>query len=156
MTIEQPLSRRHVLAAGAVGVGALALTGCSSDKAKDAGSPTPAAPSPSASSSASGGTSGGSLAKLADIPVGGSVAGKGPDGRPALFSQPTAGTVVAFSAICTHKGCTVAPAGKELHCPCHGSKYNAATGEVLGGPAPRPLSKIDVHVASGEVVAGSA
>jgi Rieske Fe-S protein len=62
--------------------------------------------------------------------------------------------VAAFSAICTHQGCTVAPAGKELDCPCHGSVYNAATGEVMGGPAPRPLDKVNVKIAGDNVVAG--
>jgi Rieske Fe-S protein len=63
---------------------------------------------------------------------------------------------VAFSAICTHMGCTVAPAGSELHCPCHGSRYNALTGAVLQGPAPRALPSVPVHVAGGKVVEGSA
>jgi cytochrome b6-f complex iron-sulfur subunit len=49
-------------------------------------------------------------------------------------------------------GCTVAPAGSEPHCPCHGSKYNALTGAVIQGPASRPLAKLGVRVANGEVV----
>jgi Rieske Fe-S protein len=53
-------------------------------------------------------------------------------------------------------GCTVAPAGAELDCPCHGSRYNALTGAVLQGPAPRPLPGVPVHVADGNVIAGSA
>jgi Rieske Fe-S protein len=60
---------------------------------------------------------------------------------------------VAFSAICTHLGCTVAPAGNQYHCPCHGSVYDAFTGSVISGPAPRPLAKIAVAVESGQVVA---
>jgi len=49
-------------------------------------------------------------------------------------------------------GCTVAPAGSELHCPCHGSKYNALTGAVIQGPASQPLAKLAIRVANGEVV----
>jgi Rieske Fe-S protein len=75
-----------------------------------------------------------------------------PDGNAAIVSRPTGDTVAAFSAKCTHMGCTVAPAGSELHCPCHGSKFNALTGEVIHGPASAPLPKIDVKVANGEVV----
>jgi Rieske Fe-S protein len=56
-----------------------------------------------------------------------------PDGDPAIVARPTANTAVAFSAKCTHMGCTVQPAGSELHCPCHGSKYNALTGAVIQG-----------------------
>ncbi|MGH7486284.1 MAG: ubiquinol-cytochrome c reductase iron-sulfur subunit [bacterium] len=52
-------------------------------------------------------------------------------------------------------GCTVAPAGKEFVCPCHGSIYDAATGAVKQGPAPKPLAKIPTHVVNGEVMSGA-
>lgn len=41
---------------------------------------------------------------------------------------------------CTHLGCTVPwrKDEKQFHCPCHSSLYNPQ-GEVIGGPAPRPL-----------------
>ena len=76
---------------------------------------------------------------------------KGADGTPIAIARTSATTAVAFSAICTHAGCTVAAAGKELDCPCHGSRYNAATGQVLGGPAPSPLPSIKVTVTDGKV-----
>jgi cytochrome b6-f complex iron-sulfur subunit len=46
----------------------------------------------------------------------------------------------ALSAVCTHLGCvTRYQPGKDIiACPCHGSRY-ALDGEVLAGPAPRPL-----------------
>ncbi|MGZ4650530.1 MAG: QcrA and Rieske domain-containing protein [Kineosporiaceae bacterium] len=47
------------------------------------------------------------------------------------MAQPTAGRVVAFSAVCTHQGCRVNPAGPQLDCPCHGSVFDAFTGQVL-------------------------
>jgi Rieske Fe-S protein len=90
---------------------------------------------------------------LSAVPVGGVVSVTGPGGGPAVVAQPTAGTAVAFSAVCTHLGCTVAPAGNELHCPCHGSRYDAFTGQVIRGPAPLPLPSIPVTVQGGEVVA---
>jgi Rieske Fe-S protein len=162
MTTDPSLSRRSVLTAGAVGVGAVVLGACSSDKKKttsdaastttDSPSASPSADTPSASPAATGGAT---IAALSTVPVGGSVGAKGPDGKPIMLSQPTAGNVVAFSAICTHKGCPVAAAGKEFHCPCHGSIYDAATGAVKGGPAPRPLTKIDVHVVGANIVAGA-
>ena len=70
-----------------------------------------------------------------------------------LVSRPTDATAACFSAICTHEGCTVAPAGTELKCPCHQSVFKADTGEVVSGPAPRALDKVDVTVENGEVVA---
>ena len=76
--------------------------------------------------------------------------------KPALVSQPTAGQVVAFSAICTHQGCVVAAAGNEFHCPCHGSIYDAATGEVdHGSGAIDPLPEIPVAVSGDRIVAAS-
>ena len=74
------------------------------------------------------------------------------DGGPALVTQPSVGHVKAFSAICTHLGCTVAPQGSRLVCPCHGSVYDLRDGAVVSGPAPLPLAAIDVKVKAGNVV----
>lgn len=93
------------------------------------------------------------LATLADIEVGESVRVK--SGKEQIIvARPAEDEAVAFSAKCTHKGCTVDPAGKALECPCHGSRFNATTGEVLGGPATEPLPGMDVHVESGKVISG--
>jgi Rieske Fe-S protein len=86
------------------------------------------------------------------VPVGGAVSATDQDGGPVIVAQPEAGTVVAFSAICTHKGCTVAPEDGILKCPCHGSTYDLATGDNTGGPAPEPLPEIAVSVKDGSVV----
>jgi thiosulfate dehydrogenase [quinone] large subunit len=76
-----------------------------------------------------------------------------PDGQPAYLLHPSADSFVAFSAVCTHQGCTVQFAGGGFQCPCHGATYGA-NGQVTGGPAPAPLSPIPVKVVGGNVVTG--
>jgi Rieske Fe-S protein len=91
---------------------------------------------------------------VSDVPLGGAVSAKTADGKPVIVARPTKGDIVAFTAVCTHKGCTVAPAGKQLECPCHDSVYDSFTGENLSGPAPKPLAAVKVTVSEGRVVAG--
>jgi rieske iron-sulfur protein len=58
--------------------------------------------------------------------------------------------VVAFSAICTHLGCTIYAQLTEqgmMHCPCHGSQFNPTEeGKVVQGPASRPLPSLPIKV----------
>lgn len=144
-----PLIGRRPLLATGLAVAAGALTACGgSDGGKASGAAS--ASSPTASSAGGSGSNG--LVKLADVPVGGAVSAKAADGSTVIVAQPKAGEAVAFSATCTHMGCTVAPAGARLKCPCHGSVYDALTGKNISGPAPRPLPPISVSVAGGEVV----
>jgi Rieske Fe-S protein len=166
MTDTAEPTRRAVLTLGSTGVmgGALFLAGCapSSESPSDSSSPPtsetpapePTAENPSETGGADEPATGEDVAALADVPVGGSIDAT-IAGAPALIAQPTAGQVVAFSAICTHQGCVVAAAGAELDCPCHGSKFDAATGEVLNGPALEPLSSIPVAVSGDRIVAAS-
>jgi Rieske Fe-S protein len=64
--------------------------------------------------------------------------------------------IVAYSAICTHEQCPVAHWSKEkdaLHCPCHASEFDPARGgQVVGGPAPRPLPALPIGLKDGALV----
>lgn len=146
------LRRRRLLGAAAgTALGASVLVACGSGSTSTRG-PAGATGSSSTSDGGSGSGPAGALAQAADVPVGGAVSATGPDGKPVLVCQPKAGQFVAFSAICTHMGCTVAPDGNGLTCPCHGSTYDLATGDNTGGPAPKPLTPISVKVKKGAVV----
>lgn len=152
------LDRRALLKAACGGCAALGFAACGGSSTPKAAAPTtadgvpttggstPTAAAPKATASAA-------IAKLAAIPVGGSAAAKSPEGDPLLLARPTASTVVGFSAICTHQGCTVEPAGKHFGCPCHDSVYDAFTGEVLSGPAPSRLHSFAVRIEGDSVVA---
>ena len=61
--------------------------------------------------------------------------------------------LIAFSAVCTHLGCTVAflPEDEVFECPCHGGEYDL-DGKVLDGPPPKPLARLAVKVENGKVV----
>jgi Rieske Fe-S protein len=60
-----------------------------------------------------------------------------------------------FSNRCTHAGCRInRETDGQLICPCHGSKYDAATGKVLQGPACLSLPQIpfSTDVKTGEII----
>lgn len=69
------------------------------------------------------------------------------------------GAFYAVSSICTHLGCTTKWIGQTdmkdsetaISCPCHGSKFNKI-GDVLQGPAPRPLERYKLSLAGDRIV----
>jgi Rieske Fe-S protein len=76
------------------------------------------------------------------------------NGLPEVLVRLPNGRFVAYSAVCSHQGCTVAyrPQIRKLVCPCHGGVYDPARGGVVvSGPPPIPLAKVMVEVRSGKV-----
>jgi len=143
--------RRTLLkgAAATCGTGLLAACAGGADPA------TPAAPAPAEAPPAGapppGGGSRVTLGQLSDIPVGGAVSVKAPNGDTVLLTQPKAGEVKAFSAVCPHEGCSAAPEGDHFSCPCHGSQFGL-DGSLLQGPAREGLSSYAVQVVDGQVL----
>ena len=63
------------------------------------------------------------------------------------------GSVLAIWQRCTHLGCTVPWREEEgrFHCPCHSSIFNNV-GEVISGPAPRPMDIFPIQVKDGQLL----
>jgi thiosulfate dehydrogenase [quinone] large subunit len=179
--IEGELARRALLgqlgAAGVVGAAGLFLAGVTAaigraanrqtgsatggltpigggTSATSTSGSTPGSTSPTSSGAHVAGTL---IGKASDVPVGGAASFTDPStNQPAFVVQPVSGDFVAFSAICTHLGCTVGfqqGSPLEFVCPCHGSLYNATTGQVIQGPAVLPLPRIKVALSDGDLFA---
>jgi thiosulfate dehydrogenase [quinone] large subunit len=138
------------LAGAATGLGRV-FGGSSTGATGGVALPTPTT-TPPAKSQGSGGSSvaGHVLGPSKDVPVGGAATFTVPaNGDPGLVLQPTAGDFVAYDAVCPHAGCTVgwSSAANLILCPCHGSEFNPANGDVVRGPAPHGLTSVSVKVA---------
>jgi Rieske Fe-S protein len=128
------VSRRGVLVgSGLCTLAICGVAGCASYGPEEEPAASPAAPL---------------TVPTADIPVGG---GKIFDAQKVVVTQPSAGQFKAFSAICTHQGCTVGAVGTTIDCPCHGSKYSITDGSVVHGPATAPLPPYPVTVSGSEL-----
>jgi Rieske Fe-S protein len=59
----------------------------------------------------------------------------------------------AYEQKCTHLSCAVfyQPQADKIQCPCHNGWFDARTGNVLQGPPPRPLPRLDVIVKDEQV-----
>jgi Rieske Fe-S protein len=167
-----PAASRRALVAGVGAAAAVVVAGCSTYNANnggvDAGAPTttspattsPAAPGTGAAGGGSSAAGGGSasaaapaaLATTAEIPVDG---GKILSDKKIVITQPAAGTFKAFTAVCTHQGCTVGTvSGGAIHCPCHGSAFSIKDGSVVNGPAASPLAPVAIKVKGASIVPG--
>jgi cytochrome b6-f complex iron-sulfur subunit len=72
---------------------------------------------------------------------------------PAILIRAADGNYRAFTAVCTHLGCTVQYRTDlhEIWCPCHNGIYNLQ-GRNISGPPPRPLAQYQVHIQGEDIV----
>ncbi|WP_318204304.1 Rieske (2Fe-2S) protein [Streptomyces sp. SCL15-4] len=153
--MTQPATRRTVLTTGA-GALALGCVGCGGESGGSTAPQPPTAPASSPAPTAEGSAgetspaakeaapAGQPLARTGDIPEGG---GKIFADQKIVVTQPEKGRFKAFSAVCTHQGCTVSQVTDgTILCPCHGSRFRIADGSVAAGPANRPLAEEPVTV----------
>ena len=95
------------------------------------------------------------IAQKSEVPINSALAFTDTDlGQPGVLVHLPSGDFVAYSAVCTHQGCTVSyqPQTQQLVCPCHGSIFDPARdGAVVQGPAATPLARINTETQNGEV-----
>jgi Rieske Fe-S protein len=116
-----------------------------------------------AGSAACGGSDGGkevargqAIAKETDLPPGSAVAfTDATTGKPGVLVRLKGGELVAYSAECTHQGCTVSYRAKGkgcLACSCHGSVFDpASSGKLISGPADEPLPRLHIQARDGRI-----
>jgi len=145
---EHGARRRALLTgAGAIGVAGF-LAACGGDETPQGDSNISPPTTGNAAPPTTGGPAG-ALAKKADIPVGG---GKIFAEQLVVVTQPTAGTFVAFSAMCTHQQCVLAKVeGGTINCGCHGSKFAISDGSVKTGPATVRLEKKQLKIEGDDI-----
>jgi Rieske Fe-S protein len=145
------VSRRSALAGAATaGLGLPLLAACGDGTAEgpSASASEPAAASPPTAAPTAHGAPADGIVATADVPVGGGVV---IGAREVVITQPTKGEFKAFSAICTHAGCTVGTVTDTINCPCHGSTFSIEDGSPTGGPAPSPLPEVVISVDGGQI-----
>ena len=135
------IGRREALGA-LLGGAIVTLAACSSNtvepptsSSSDAGAADDTGTTGSACTNAPAGVD---VGDVSNFPAG-SWASAGSANDPYVVAQDANG-YFAFSAVCTHQGCTVNPpsASGTSSCPCHGAQFDG-NGAVLRGPARSPL-----------------
>jgi Rieske Fe-S protein len=142
------LTRRNVLAAGALGVAGVSLAACSSGEETTTTPADDGGASPQASPAASGEA----LVAAADVPLeGGVIIDSGQ--TKVVVTQPQADQYVGLSAVCPHQGCLVNEVvDATIVCPCHGSQFSITDGAVIQGPATSGLASVPVELDGDQIV----
>lgn len=132
--LDRGVSRRRFLRAlaalGAGATGASVLAGCGASGAPEGSEVEP----------------GEAIAAKSDVENNSAVSyTNAQTGEPEVLMRLPDGEFIAYSAICTHQGCTVSyrPQSHELVCPCHGGAYDPAQGaRVVAGPLPGGADRV--------------
>ena len=144
-TVDVSLDRRGAIRVGALGGVAVALSLL--------GKAFPKSSSKAVATKTSTGTAV-KVLELSKIAVGQTHQFALSNGTPAVLFRTKTG-VFAYSAICTHEGCTVSykSSNKTLHCPCHGAEFDPfSSGKALQGPARDALASVKVKIEGSWVV----
>lgn len=135
-TVDVSLDRRGAIRVGALSVAAIASALAGKAFAKVSENPT---------TTVSGSSQ---VIELAKIKVGETHQFALSNGMPAILFRTKTG-VFAYSATCTHEGCTVSykNSSKSLYCPCHGAEFDPfSNGGAISGPARDALPTVKVKI----------
>lgn len=99
------------------------------------------------------------VCSIGDLPVGGtrSFVLEG-SSVPYILIHLENGEFKAYEQKCTHLSCAVfyKPGSGKIECPCHNGWFDAMTGEVIQGPPPRPLPRLEVQVKENDIFVSAA
>jgi Rieske Fe-S protein len=153
---QAPVTRRGVLAGSAAVVATLALGACASSEQTSSGAPatTPdESPAGAESSPSPDAGVGEVLATTSEFPTGGGKVVTTTAAGVVVVTQPADGEFKAFSGKCTHQGCPVSEVlENEIRCNCHGSTFDATTGDPMAGPAMVGLAPVAIAVEGTDIV----
>ncbi|MDQ4127155.1 MAG: Rieske (2Fe-2S) protein [Actinomycetota bacterium] len=145
------------LGVGAAGASLVAACGGGDDKASEEGETPGAVEGAGEATQGKGGVAqvqgGEPITQESDVEPGSALEFTDEEtGQQAILVHLESGDFAAYSAICTHRQCTVGYSDGNLACPCHGSVFDPTNdGAVVNGPATQPLPEIPVEVRNGEV-----
>lgn len=145
------VDRRSAIGIGVVGVLSIAFAALGNIFAKPAKIASAAA---KVVTKKGGAAPANAIAAISDLNVGSALQIKLASGDPGILIRTATDSVCAFSAVCTHQGCTVDydQASKELICPCHGARFDPLqNGKAIAGPTRAALTEVPVKI-SGEYI----
>src|SRR5215213_2615881 len=126
--VLEKISRERFIRLGtALGVGAAcaSLVACGGNASSSGGGGSGGGNSGGRDSGGDAKAGGAAIASESEVAPGSAFTFKD-SGNPAVLVHLKSGKFVAYSAVCTHQGCTVAYKGGKLACPCHGSVFDPA------------------------------